>query len=44
MKKLFLLGAAALMLTGISCKGNAGSTSDLKTQEDSLAYYFGQMW
>lgn len=44
MKKLFLLGAAALMLTGVGCKGNAGSTSDLKTQEDSLAYYFGQMW
>ena len=44
MKKLLIAaGAAALMLMGAACKGGA-SSNDLKTQEDSLAYYFGTMW
>ena len=43
MKKLFLASAAALMVVGASCKGGVANEG-LKTQEDSLAYYFGQMW
>lgn len=43
MKKLFLAGAAVLMLAGVSCKGGVAN-EDLKTPEDSLAYYFGKMW
>ena len=42
MKKLFFAGAAALMLIATSC-GN-GTVNEMKTQEDSLAYYFGEMW
>lgn len=44
MKKLFIAGAAALVLVAAGCKGNAGVAGELKTQEDSLAYYFGKMW
>lgn len=43
MKKLFLAGAAALMVLGASCKGGV-TNEGLETPEDSLAYYFGQMW
>ena len=42
MKKLFFAGAAALMLVASAC--NNGTVNEMKTQEDSLAYYFGQMW
>ena len=43
MKKLFVIVCAAtIMVASTSCKG--GVTSDLKSQEDSLAYYFGEMW
>lgn len=42
MKKLLFAGAAALMLVATAC--NNGTVNEMKTQEDSLAYYFGQMW
>lgn len=44
MKKFFIGCAAALALVATGCKGGVATTGDLKTAEDSLAYYFGQMW
>lgn len=44
MKKLFIGCAAAVALLAAGCKGGVATTGDLKTPEDSLAYYFGQMW
>ena len=43
MKKLFIVCAASLMMLGTACKGGTTSSA-LETPEDSLAYYFGQMW
>ena len=44
MKKLFIGCAAAVALLAAGCKGGVATTGDLKTPEDSLAYYFGHMW
>ena len=43
MKKLLIASAAVLLLSATGCKGGVAD-NELKTQEDSLAYYFGQMW
>lgn len=45
-KNLILTCAAALVLSATSCNGGSGtatSASDLKTQSDSLSYYYGEM-
>lgn len=44
MKKFFIGCAAVLAIVATGCKGGVTTTGDLKTAEDSLAYYFGQMW
>lgn len=46
MKKLLIMASAAGLLFGsMSCNGGSSANAkDLKTPEDSLSYYFGEMW
>lgn len=47
MKKKLIFGCAiAVLLSAASCNGGSSSANpkDLKTANDSLSYYFGEMW
>lgn len=44
MKKIFIAGAAVLMLAAAGCKGSNYTPGDLKTPQDTAANYFGQMF